>query len=513
MSAHELEAPRTAGADRGFSPGLGLAAAGFGAALTILAFPPYGIWPLAFGMWAPLAFGLAGASPRAAFATAWVYTVAMALAISHWIPLPLMADFGISPLRAWTFTAGLIGVYALVPAAAVAVWAWTTRRWPGSVWAAAWRFAGIVALGEALRAGPLQFPWLLSGHALAPAPLFLQVADLGGVAAPTFLVVSIGAGLGLALARRDARCLALPVVGGLLCAGYGAFRLGEPVTRGRGVEIGVVQAAVLPSERFLPDSARRNVLRHLLATRTLLDTGPLDLVVWAETSVDAYLESEPGLMTGLQRFVDRTGTPLVTGAPRRRAPGVQTNSVVLFTPGAREPENYDKQRLVPFAEYDPPLSVWLEPLIGELASDEPFTPGHEATVLRRGPLPMAAPVCFEITYADEMRAFRRGGAALLLNLSNDAWFGPTGFARVHLGHAVFRAVELRSWIVRGANTGISAVIDPAGRIVAQLPAFEQGTLRATVYPAGPPPFFARFGAGPFLSALALGVLISLRASR
>ena len=105
-----------------------------------------------------------------------------------------------------------------------------------------------------------------------------------------------------------------------------------------------------------------------------------------------------------------------------------------------------------------------------------------------------------------VRRFRDAGAAWILNLSNDAWFGRTGYASLHFLHAVFRAVELRTWVVRAANTGVSGAIDPAGRVVAELPVFEEGTFVARVGPPGPPPFYARAGDAPVLAALAAIVL-------
>jgi apolipoprotein N-acyltransferase len=244
-------------------------------------------------------------------------------------------------------------------------------------------------------------------------------------------------------------------------------------------------------------------------TRALLGQGPLDLVVWAETAVDGDIDATPGLRERLTELVDGLGTPLVTGAARSSR-GRPTNSVVLVAPGAGLLESYAKQRLVPFSEYDPPLAGILAPLLGPLMQGIPYEAGREPTVLRRGPIPLGAPVCFEITYPNLVRAFRMRGAELVLNLSNDAWFGRTGYPEMHLAHAVLRAVEFRTWVVRAANTGISAVVDPSGRVVDELPIFEPGTLTARVHPAGPPPLYARAGDGPVL--LVLGAVLAAAAT-
>jgi apolipoprotein N-acyltransferase len=117
-------------------------------------------------------------------------------------------------------------------------------------------------------------------------------------------------------------------------------------------------------------------------------------------------------------------------------------------------------------------------------------------------------VCFEITYPGLMRRFRSAGARLVLNLSNDAWFGRSGYAEMHFAHAILRAVELRSWVVRGANTGISGFVDPTGRVAAELPVFEDGVVSTEVYAAGAAPFYARAGDEPVLLLLAAVVAAS-----
>jgi apolipoprotein N-acyltransferase len=197
----------------------------------------------------------------------------------------------------------------------------------------------------------------------------------------------------------------------------------------------------------------------------------------------------------------------VTGAPRS-AEGRRTNAIVSFDArGLRT--SYDKQRLVPFSESDPEVVGFLAPLLEPVTAGDAYVPGDRATVFDGVAVPFAAPICFEITYPELIRGFRSAGAELLVNLSNDAWFGRTGYADMHFGHAVMRAVELRTWVVRGANTGISAVVDPAGRVLERLDVFETGTLRVTVYGAGPATLYARHGDTPVLTMLAACVLLGV----
>jgi apolipoprotein N-acyltransferase len=489
-------------------------AVGASVAATGLAYPPAGWAIAALGMLAPVVAAIDGARPRRAFVVVWVYSVAMALVLVRWLVHALAGEYDVAVAAAWLFVALLVGALALVPGAAAATWAALSPRL--SAYGAPLAFAALWTAGEWLRAGPLGVPWLLAAQPFVRWPLAIQTADLGGTHAVGFVAVALSAGLGLAARRRSARPLVLPAALAAAALAYGARALARegPLAAAVGTEatavVGVVQASVPQAERFRPGSAVRNVGLHVAATRALAARTRLDLVVWSETAVDIDLDETPALRATLERLAAETGVPLVTGAPRSQG-GQRTNAVVLFAPDRGLVETYAKQRLVPFSEYDPPaFAALLAPLLGPVMEGDPYRAGTEPTVFRAGPLPFAAPVCFEITYPDLLRGFRATGARLLVNLSNDAWFGPGGYPEMHLAHAILGAVSMRTWVVRGANTGISAAIDPAGRVREELPVFEAGSFAVALGPAGPPPLYARAGDAPVLSVLALALVGSLR---
>jgi len=480
--------------------------------LTVLAFPPHGLWPLTAVMLAPVAAFAERRSARAAFGFTYVYAAGMGLIVVRWLVHALADEYGVAPAAAWTFTVLLVGAYALVPAAAVALHA-ALRPRVGPVLAPL-VFAALWILGEWLRAGPLRLPWLLAAQPLAFVPPAIQSADLGGMHLPGLAVAAVGGGIGIAAARRDVRALLAPALLAVAAGAYGAWRLAPgPAPEGAPeLAVAVVQASVPQSERFRPGSAARNTMRHVALTMRLLAGHHADLVVWSETAVDEPLDRAPRLEASLRRLVETTGVPLVTGAPLANR-GRPTNSVLLFRPGGGPPDVYDKRRLVPFSEYEPRGLAWLSRLLPEVTAGEGYVPGDGLALLRAGGTALAAPICFEITYPHLLRRFRRAGAQLVLNLSNDAWFGSGGYARLHLAHAVFRAVELRTWVVRATNTGISAVLDPRGRVVAELPLFEAGTLVATVHPTDPPGLYTRWGDGPLLALCVAIPCAALAAAR
>jgi len=476
-----------------------------GAIATVLAYPPSGLGWLGAVMLAPVVAALEGASSRRAFLLVWVYSVSMALVLLRWLVQALVEQYGVATAPSWVFTTLVVCGGALIPSAAAALYAAIRDRLLDI--AAPLAFAALWMLGEWLRSEMLGLPWLLAAHTLVRFPVAIQTADLGGSYAVGFALVAVNAAVGIAARRRSAAPLAGPALLAFVAGLYGAWRMGTGPGTGAAARVAVVQAAVPQDQRFQPGSAQRNTERHAELTRSAAQQQNLDLVVWSETAVDIDLDETATLRHRLARLAGEIGVPFVTGAPRSEG-GRRTNSVVLFTPGRGIAESYAKQRLVPFSEYDPTLAAPLRHLLGPVVEGEPYVPGTEPFVFRHGPLRFAAPVCFEITYPGLMRRFRAAGAELVLNLSNDAWFGRSGYPEMHFAHAILRAVELRSWVVRGANTGISGFVDPAGRVVATLPIFEEGVVTAEVRAAGAAPLYARAGDLPILVLLAAVIAVS-----
>jgi apolipoprotein N-acyltransferase len=430
-----------------------------------------------------------------------LHCLVLGVGVAWWVGRALSVEYGVGLSATFAVLAGLFLLYAVVQA--LGLWAFALlapRLRPAlrPVW-----LALAYALGEWLRAEPGALPWGLVAHAVARTPELLAPAALGGVVFAGVPIVTFGALLGASLrSRRAAPALAAAAVA-LAVAGFGRIWTSGALPPAD-VEVVVVQAAVPQAERFRPGSALRNTQRHIALSQRALSEAPADLLVWSETAVDDELESTPALRRALERLVRETGTPLVTGAPRRRG-ALRENAVVLITPDAGLVESYAKQRLVPFAEYDPDWGGLIAPLLGPVTEGPGYAAGTVPQLLTGGPLPIGTPICFEITYPDLVRGFEDAGAALLVNLSNDAWFGRTGYAEYHLRHAIARAVETHSWVVRGANTGISAIVDPNGRVVAELALFEQGVLRGRVGARGTPTPYSWVGSAP-LWALCVGVL-------
>jgi len=155
------------------------------------------------------------------------------------------------------------------------------------------------------------------------------------------------------------------------------------------------------------------------------------------------------------------------------------NSAFLLRPDGVPAGRYDKVHLVPYGEYVPLRKIF--PFIGKLVVGVgDFRPGEGFHPIRGEGWNLGVLICYEGIFPEAARAYKREGATLLVNITNDAWFGRTSAPYQHLSMTVFRAVETRLYLVRAANTGISAIVDPAGKILSRTPIFERAVLKGEV---------------------------------
>ena len=483
------------------------AAAALGGALYSLGYLGWGVWPCLLVFLAPLWAALDDAAPARAghslllgmtfgitayaggFLWLW-YLVATFLEGNRAFGVLLWILFGL-------WFAGGFALYALVFRRI------RRRGWPIVL-------AGVPPLLVLEWLQPQLFP-LYAGAGLVAAPLLVQSADLGGpllltglLAAPSLAVLATWRWWGGGGQRPTATWVGtLALALGVLA--YGWWRLGDvdaamrdaPVLR-----VGIVQAnlGVMEKETQAVVTHRR----HLEQTRELLADGPLDLVVWPETAYVRALRRPLPISGQLVR--EDIAVPLLFGAGsvseeagRRQS----TNAAFLVGADGMIRDAYDKNLLIPVAEYVPlaglmpSLERWF-PHVGE------FRAATETPALALGPWRIAVPICYEVIRPEFVRRMMRASSPhLLVTLANDAWFADSAEPWLHLGLARLRAVEQRRYLVRATNSGISAVVDPAGRIVARSGLFTRENLRAAVHPLEGWTVYARLGDWPGWLALAL----------
>lgn len=358
---------------------------------------------------------------------------------------------------------------------------------------------------------PSVFPFYLANPVI-DLPWVPQAAALGGPLLVSAWVCAVGALLASGVIETPRFTWpprspwAAVLVGTVVLCAYGALstaateaEIREAPTR----TVGVVQANVDVMKKRTARALSHRY--HLDQSRSLLSETSVDLLIWPETS---SLQPLPAtLPISGAAVIAEPRVPLLFGGVRRDEAGRRFNSALLVGPDGMIRSAYDKRLLIPFAEVVPFGDVfeWWGRAAPTLSR---FHPGASGARLTLGDVRIAAPICYETIRPAYVRALvRESDASLLVSLTNDGWFGDSPEPRIHLRLARFRAIEHRRFLVRATNTGISAIIDPLGRVVGATPLFEPATLIGQVALLDGHSLYRRVGAWPgALSVLALAFL-------
>ena len=503
----------------------------FGAgAVTTLGFAPFYAWPLLFATFPVLVWLIDGSSAGrfgrvfGAAAVGWWFGFGFFVTGLYWTGIALLVDAKtfawLMPFAVAGLPAGLALLTGFGTALAAALWS------PGASRILA--LAAAMTVAEWLRGYLLTgFPWNTFGYALtAPLPL-AQSASLFGLWGLTFLAVAIfGSPVTLADEPADTRRPWLPLVlaGVVLTAtaAYGVIRLSTNATAFvDGVKLRIMQPNLSQDTKF-NYGAKAQVMSHYLALSDRA-TGPttkgvrdVTHLIWPESAFPFLLSREPDAMAQIADLLP-PGTVLITGATRAEQPspadkGLHAyNSIYLIDHDGSILGVYDKVHLVPFGEYLP-FQTLLE-RIG-LTQLTKVRGGFSAGARRR---PMAMPkapsalplICYEVIFPGEaVPPGERPG--WMLNVTNDGWFGNSIGPYQHFQQARVRAIEEGLPLVRAANTGISAVVDPLGRVMASLPLGAEGILDAGLPRSLEPTVYARGGDVFAGLLLAISIILCLR---
>ncbi len=459
-----------------------------------------------------------------AAAVGWWFGFGYFLAGLFWIGEAFLVEpeifAALLPLAVTAMPAGLAIFYAAATGLAARFW----NRGPARVLALALALSAMEwARGHVLTG----FPWNVLGYALTWPLALMQSASVLGIYGLTLVAVVVFAlppvlwsASSVAIAGRRMRVAALAIAVGpvALLAVFGQLRLASaPQTFIAGVKIRIVQPSVPQREKWRPENQRRIFLDHMSLSATnaageVDNLAGITHVIWPEAAMPFLPLDHPEVRAAIGRLLAPSAY-LITGALRTEPapPGSAQsrrvfNSLLVFGQGGALAGLYDKIHLVPFGEYLP-LQRQLEDIglqqLSRLRGG--FDAGATPRPLLRVPgLPAAAPlICYEAIFP---HAVVQGPErpALMINLTNDGWFGNTTGPRQHLHQARVRAVEEGLPLMRAANNGISAGIDSYGRILAQLGLDVRGTIDLPLPTAAPPPPYARMGDGIFLLLWLLG---------
>ena len=469
--------------------------------LLVLSFPKLGHGAVAWVALVPLLVAVHGAGGGRGLRLGYLAGLVSSLGILYWTSLVVIQYGGLSlPVGIAVMT-----LLCLAVAGFPALFGWAVGRadaafGPAGLFAAPFAWVATELLRNRTA---LNFPWCLLGYSQHANLPFIQVASVTAVYGVSFLLVLVSALLAYAVVvpgrgRRRAAWALVAVVAATGAGGLGA--MSRPLPESGRVRVGLVQGGIPQDEKWVPGNAWRNVGRHLELTEEAADRGAR-LVVWPESAVPFLFDHHPAFAEALRATVRRRGIYLLFGNDDREGdredPGRRIRvGAKMLTPAGELTYRYHKIQLVPFGEYVPlqPLltlggrvTARLVQQVGE------FTPGTEPTVAEVDAHGAGAFICYEAIFPDLVRGFVGRGAELLVNVTNDAWYGRTSAPYQHLAMAAFRAVENRKYLVRAANTGITAVVDPWGRVLEPTGLFESTVLVRDVpfVPGGT--FYSRFG--------------------
>jgi len=466
------------------------------------AFAPAGVAPLAVLCPAFLFLAWEGAAPRAAAWRGFLFTGGTFLAGTYWLYNSIHL-VGQAPL--WIALFLMLGLVAIMGSYTAAL-GYAVARWGAATGPLRWLVllpAGWVAV-EWFRGWFLSgFPWLALGYSQLETPLrgYAPVAGVYGTSLAAALLA--GAIVTLVLGRRAARLTAVGVVVLVVVAGALLARVEWTVPRGTQVSVALVQGAVPQSMKW--EAGQRERTLELYADLTAPHLGT-DIIVWPEAALPALERDIRPFLDGLHAAARERGCDVILGQLRRDpVTGAYYNALLAL--GASE-QWYDKRRLVPFGEFFPvPARVreWLR-LMNLPYSDFESGADDQPPLAAAGET-LAPTICYEDAYASEQLHFVRN-STLLVNVTNDAWFGDSTAPHQHLDISRMRALETGRPMLRATNDGVTALIAHDGTLTGTLPQFQAGVLTGTVQPRVGHTPYVRFGNGPVLSvvfaALALG---------
>ncbi len=450
-------------------------------ALLALSFPRYGHPALAWIALVPLLVALAQKRhpPLKAFLLGLTSGFIYFAGTLYWTGT-VIRTFGGIPLPAAMLGVVLLALYqgffpalfALISSRLIARGGLAAVFLSAAAWIATEFFRGVVFGG---------FPWVLLGDSQVTVLPVAQLASVLGVYGVSGLVAFINAAIAYAmLTNGRRRAVAIAAAAGVLIAtgAWGAARIADgALTRaGTPIRVGLIQANIAQEDKWKAGEARRIFTTYIAMTRDAVKRGA-EYVIWPESATPFMFENDPAGQEALRALAREVRVPILFGSDQEvtRPEPALYNAAFLVTPDGRTAAVYRKIHLVPWGEFIPMkrLLFFVSPLVDSFTD---FSPGTEMVLLPIGSHLASTAICYEVVYPSLIRRAVQGGSELLTTITNDAWYGQSSAPYQHFALASMRAIEQGRYLARAANTGISGVIDPYGRIVRQSSIFEQDAL-------------------------------------
>jgi len=344
------------------------------------------------------------------------------------------------------------------------------------------------------------FPWENLGYSQFNNLFFIQIADIVGVFGLSFLILLLNVAFFEILTEKSKKSFALAASVLLLWSGvyvYGVLRISQINQTLKGapdMEVSLIQGNIDQSIKWNENFQNETIkIYEELSLRTPMTNG--GLIIWPETAVPFSFQDENDLQRQVRDLSVKTKSWFIFGSTSYTTGSEKTdyfNSAYLLSPQGDVRGKYDKVHLVPYGEYVPLRTLF--PFVSSLAAGiGDFTTGKGFHPLTMGDRKIGVLICYEGILPEAARMYKNATAELLVNITNDAWFGTTSAPYQHLSMSIFRAVETRLYLVRAANTGISAIVDPTGKILTQTEIFKKDAIHGRIKYIALSSFYASYG--------------------
>jgi apolipoprotein N-acyltransferase len=455
-------------------------------ALLALSFPRYGHPAFAWIALVPLLIALTGwrgrpgrvpgQPPLRAFTLGLITGVVYFVGTVYWTGT-VVATFGGLATPVAMFAMVLLALYlALFPAVTALIVGRLIARggtaalfFAPAAWVATEFFRGYAFGG---------FPWVPLGNSQVTVLSIAQLASVFGVYGLSAVVAFVNAAIAFALlagTRERVRAIAAVAALIVVTGAWGTWRIrdGSLTRAGTPIRVGLVQANIEQTAKWDPKQARRIFTTHIAMTRDLVKRGA-QYVMWPESSTPFMFEQDEAGQAQMRALAREVHVPILFGSDQlvRGATPRLYNAAFLLAADGRTAAVYRKIHLVPFGEFIP-MKQWLyfvSPLVESLVD---FSPGTDIVMLPVDGHLTSTAICYEVVYPSLMRQAVEGGSELLTTITNDGWYGHSSAPYQHFAMASMRAIEQGRYLARAANTGISGIVDPYGRVVDQSAIFEE----------------------------------------
>jgi apolipoprotein N-acyltransferase len=492
--------------------------------LLAFSFPKFGHPAVAWIALTPLLAALCAGTLRHAFLLGLLTGGLYFTGTLYWITRVMVVYGGLQGWIAVPVNAALIAYLALFPGLfALVVRRLTMAYGPAALMAAPFVWVATELGRTHLLTG---FPWVLLGYSQATVLPIAQLASVFGVYGVSMLIVAVSAALALFAFRPPVRSaeasrstyvfasVTVAIVAVVALWGSRRVAASEWTRSGDPIRVGLIQGNVDQAQKWDATRAAAIFDDYLKMTQRAIGERA-QFVLWPESSTPFLFEEEPAGAERIRTLAVQAHVPILFGSDQivwrivgnRRMPDKYFNSAFLVRPDGTTGGVYRKMHLVPFGEYVPlqRLLFFAAPLTEQVGT---FAPGETPELLPVNGHPISVAICYEVVYPALVREFVRAGSEMLTTITNDAWFGETSAPYQHFEQASMRAIEEGRYLVRSANTGISGIVDPYGRVVEKTSIFQQAVLVGEARFLETTTFYARHGdVLAYTATLAAAVLL------